>query len=281
MSAAVAASSSSWLEPAYRWYLHALKDEFGFSNEAVFVFTTWLMHELTNWSFQAFLFTCYRFDLFPKQRIQGKHFPSADLVWAAVKNSLISKTLFGFVGTLAIVKTTPFLSFVDIDGPIPPWYTFAWQFVVAWLFLDFMFYWSHRAFHTPYLYKTIHKRHHAFNDTVGIAYSYAHPIEDIFVNSLPTLLSLLITRMHLAHWAVFLVLRIAETIDAHSGYEFDWSPWRGIFGGSERHWFHHAKNAGNFGILNIWDPLMKTDAAYNRWKEEQQQKSKKDAGKSE
>jgi len=50
---------------------------------------------------------------------------------------------------------------------------------------DTVFYWGHRTLHTKYLYKYIHKKHHTFNDTICIAYIYAHPVEYFFSNILP------------------------------------------------------------------------------------------------
>jgi len=51
---------------------------------------------------------------------------------------------------------------------------------------DTSFYWLHRLFHTPRFYKLIHKKHHEFINTVGIASEYAHPLEFAFGNLLPS-----------------------------------------------------------------------------------------------
>jgi len=80
--------------------------------------------------------------------------------------------------------------------------------------------------------------------------------------------------LHVTEWWLFLAIRLWETIDAHSGYNFPFSPWcwfPSIQGGAERHDFHHSHNVGSFGMLNIWDPLMGTDKAFRRWKAKQYQ----------
>jgi sterol desaturase/sphingolipid hydroxylase (fatty acid hydroxylase superfamily) len=63
---------------------------------------------------------------------------------------------------------------------------------------------------------------------------------------------------------LWLVLRMMETIDAHSGYRFPFSPfsYKSV---SERHDFHHSNNRGNFGVTAFWDWLTGTDKAYNEW----------------
>ena len=45
------------------------------------------------------------------------------------------------------------------------------------LIVDFMFYWVHRSLHWSGVYKYIHKQHHMFKQSVGIAAEYAHPVE--------------------------------------------------------------------------------------------------------
>jgi sterol desaturase/sphingolipid hydroxylase (fatty acid hydroxylase superfamily) len=48
---------------------------------------------------------------------------------------------------------------------------------------DFLFYWAHRALHHPKLYGRIHKQHHLFKQTIGIAAEFAHPSILTFLHS--------------------------------------------------------------------------------------------------
>jgi len=70
---------------------------------------------------------------------------------------------------------------------------------------------------------------------------------------------------------IWLFLRVLETVDAHSGYYFPWSPFNWLaYGGSERHDFHHSHGTGNYGGAFVpWDALMGTDKAYLKWKANQ------------
>jgi len=54
---------------------------------------------------------------------------------------------------------------------------------------------------------------------------------------------------------------VAATIDAHSGYEFPWNPYRCLPMASSAtyHDFHHSKNVGNFsGAFTYLDYIFGT-----------------------
>lgn len=71
----------------------------------------------------------------------------------------------------------------------PSWLTIAWQFVVCMQVDDFLFYWLHRLCHVGWFYKHIHKKHHQFKHTIAIAVEWAHPVEELVVNTIPTVVS--------------------------------------------------------------------------------------------
>ena len=69
---------------------------------------------------------------------------------------------------------------------LPNVYKFTASIVFCALLEDFTFYCSHRFLHWKVIYPYIHKIHHEHNTTVTIAAEYAHPIEFILGNMLPT-----------------------------------------------------------------------------------------------
>lgn len=76
---------------------------------------------------------------------------------------------------------------------------------------------------------------------------------------------LLGSSMHASTLMTLLVIRVFETHDGHSGYEFPWSPFRLIpFGaGATYHDFHHSKNVGNYGsFMTVWDTIFNTNKDY-------------------
>lgn len=144
---------------------------------------------------------------------------------------------------------------------------------------DFCFYWTHRTLHHKALYPYIHKMHHTHTTTVGIAAEYAHPIEFIFGNMLPTSIGPMILgpSAHMLTIFAWYTVRFGETLDGHCGYEFSWSPYRLIpFSGSaEYHDFHHSVNIGNYGsFFCIWDTVFGTNKVFYKQVEEREKNPK-------
>jgi methylsterol monooxygenase len=140
---------------------------------------------------------------------------------------------------------------------------------------DFWFYWVHRLLHYGPFYKYIHKVHHEYAAPFGITAEYAHPIETIILG-LGTSLGPFLFGSHLLTLWIWLVVRVIQTVDAHSGYNFPWSFNRFIpfYGGAEFHDYHHMAFVGNYSsTFTIWDKVFGTDSKYQLWKSKQTKKS--------
>jgi len=127
---------------------------------------------------------------------------------------------------------------------------------------DSLFYWTHRILHHRFLYKRIHKIHHQYKKSIGIASLHAHPIEYILSNIIPTAAGSLFIRPHISTFWIWILWRLGETIDAHSGYDIPWSPYRILpySTSPKRHEQHHRKTVYNYGSwFTFWDILMGTD----------------------
>ena len=118
------------------------------------------------------------------------------------------------------------------------------------------FYLVHRAVHLPGLYIPIHKKHHKFVGTIGWAAEFAHPLEQIFANQLPTVAFVLIMYTKEGGQEVawtWLFWRLWETYEHHSGYDFSRTlPGRvGLLHGAQArfHDWHHTDNRGCFGYF--------------------------------
>jgi len=136
---------------------------------------------------------------------------------------------------------------------------------------DFLFYWSHRLLHHPKIYKHIHKKHHEFKSTIGIASEYAHPVESFISNLVPfisgPILVGLMSQTHAFTFWLWTLIRITETVDAHSGYCFPISPFNLLpfQGGPERHEYHHFYNRGSYGsFFCFWDWVCGTDLPFKQ-----------------
>lgn len=146
---------------------------------------------------------------------------------------------------------------------LPNWFELLWQIIFLIICEDFFFYWSHRILHIKQLYHYIHKVHHKYTNVIGIAAENAHPIEFLLGNAFPTHSGVLIlgSRIHFFTNILWIIIRIVKTTEAHSGYDFSWSPYSRMpsFCFSDFHNFHHLKNKGNYGsFLTIWDSLCGT-----------------------
>jgi hypothetical protein len=110
--------------------------------------------------------------------------------------------------------------------------------------------WTHRLLHSKLLYARFHKQHHAFRGSVGAAAEFAGPTEVVLSNQLPTVGLLLAVGAHPLVQAAWLVLRLTQTYEVHSGYEFS-DTLIGRLGltanETSHHDHHHSVNLGNFG----------------------------------
>jgi len=152
--------------------------------------------------------------------------------------------------------------------------TFALSLMFCMVIEDFVFSMSHRMLHTPFLYKHIHKIHHQHVVTIGIASQYAHPLEYFFGNLLPVVIGPLILgeNMHMVTALGWYGMRVIETVEGHSGYDFPWSPFYLLpFGtGYGYHAFHHSKNVGNYAsFFSIWDTVFGTNHEFFSYVDEQ------------
>lgn len=155
---------------------------------------------------------------------------------------------------------------------IPPIQTIILQLVLFFLIEDFVFYWGHRALHTPWLYKNVHSLHHEHAAPFGITAEYAHPFEVMFLGA-ATLAGPILVGPHLLTLQTYLTLRCMQTVECHSGYDFPWSlnRWMPLYGGADFHDHHHRIYSGNYSSTFIWvDKLFRTDTAYQIWKAKQQ-----------
>lgn len=77
--------------------------------------------------------------------------------------------------------------------------------------------------------------------------------------------TLLGSRMHYFTYLIWILVRVAESMDGHSGYEFPWSPFRLIpfSASSTYHDFHHSNNIGNYSsFFTFWDTVFGNNTAF-------------------
>ena len=112
-----------------------------------------------------------------------------------------------------------------------------------------------------------HKIHHEYTHPISIAGENSHPVEFALGNHYPALVGCFLLGNKLHFWTLMLwgVLRVAESHDAHCGYELPWSIFRIIPFGADAtyHHFHHSKNVGNYStFMTIWDTVFNTNTEF-------------------
>lgn len=229
-------------------------------------------HLVTFWCTLGFYVFISHFDLFRKYKINQKP-PKDSLISEAYRHTIIVQTI-GFFATYAYSYFFSTIIGMDMDfysrSEIPPIYIHVLHIIGCILFEDCMFYWVHRTLHHKSIYAKIHKQHHKFTINHPIAAEYAHPVEGFFGNFLPFFLPQILFGLHGSTVILWTLLRVAEAVDGHSGYDIPLSPFNLLRDGA-RHDFHHTHGGGPDGVgttgvfgslLGFWDWFCGTDKPF-------------------
>lgn len=152
----------------------------------------------------------------------------------------------------------------EYQGTAAPWAIAAYLAAII-LAHDTYFYWTHRAMHSPLLFKRFHRFHHrTITPTAWAAYSFALPEAFLMALFMPLYLYVVPT----PHFAVFLFLAIMILRNAmgHAGLELHPRGWASHpvlkwISTTTHHDLHHAGSFNhNFGFyFTWWDKLMGTE----------------------
>lgn len=255
-----------------------LVDLFGGNEYRMFVlgsfglsFSMWLLSNLT--MTVIYYLQLPFFEQFKIQRRPWSWLGSEDdrqefwgLVRLAIPLVLFNKFCIALPGLALNYPTAKLLGMSTAVADVPAWYVSVLHITAFMILEDSIFYWVHRILHHKSIYAYVHKLHHRFRMPIGLAAEFAHPIEYFLSNLLPFSLGPMLLGSHLYTFWMWIILRLWETLDGHSGYSFPWSPFRLIpFSGSAAHHdFHHSRNVGNFAsFFTWWDRLGGTDKAFH------------------
>lgn len=160
-------------------------------------------------------------------KIQKNRKPDAKLVRRATAATLcehivVRPLLFAFV-------LYPLCTYRNVGPlftrPIPSLFTMAWQICVFAFIDDSMNYWVHRLLHTvPFLYQTIHKRHHEITVSDAILAEYFHPLDSLLTGAFPIAAGPLLLACHEVTFNVWVLIRVLEGVLIHSGYNYPFLP---------------------------------------------------------
>ena len=135
---------------------------------------------------------------------------------------------------------------------------------------DAVFYAVHRALHDPRVFRLVHRMHHEWRAPIVLASEHAHVLEYVISNGVPVIVGPLLLRAHTFTVAIFVLVRVATSVDNHCGFAFPWSPVRLLpFGATaESHDFHHSSvSTGVFSSqFALLDALFETFGAFPEWR---------------
>jgi len=232
-----------------------------------FTFYLFTTYEIVFWLWNSFLIYIEIHDIpsIDQYRIQ-KHKKKLrfqpDIVHLMIKETILHKTSSILLSPILYYIFTYF-GHVEIHGTRPPWSTILYQLVLFILSEDTIFFWTHYLFHTPWLYKNIHKKHHVYKQPTGVTAVLSDPIETIQTQFAFWFMPMFVRETHIFTLCLWITIRVYQTIIAHSGYNFPyistqyWLP--ELMPGAIAHDFHHQHGKWNYGsFFSIWDRLMGT-----------------------
>lgn len=214
------------------------------------------LHTLGLLGFTAIYTLMLKRNVAPAYQVAGGAAPSPELSRIATREVLLGQPIFGVLCYFIVYPLWTLMG-GTMDGAVTP-LMFAWHFAVFVFVNDTLFYFSHRALHTRWLFKNVHVRHHRFRFVRGLVAEYAHPVED-FANFVAFVAGPILLGSPFPIVAAWVFLRMIETVDAHSGYTF--TPW------AKRHAFHHMYAArGCYGsFAGLWDRVLGTEQQFHEW----------------
>ncbi|XP_032996242.1 fatty acid hydroxylase domain-containing protein 2 isoform X2 [Lacerta agilis] len=231
---------------------------------AIFIVYAGIIPSLFFWSFNGILMvadatgkpsfiTRYRIQLGKNDPVDRKKLQNAILT--ALFNSL-------FISLPMIILMLPIMKWrgEPCSLHLPTFHWFLFELAIFTLLEEILFYYSHRLFHHPLLYKHIHKKHHEWTAPIGVVSIYAHPIEHVVSNMLPVMTGPILMGSHVTSIMAWNSLSFLATTISHCGYHLPFLP------SPEFHDFHHLKFNQCYGVLGVLDRLHGTDLLFKQTK---------------
>lgn len=227
-----------------------------------------------------FIFILRNYILLNFIELSIKHKPQINIVnhiedykYEFHKNVIISTSIEA-ITHLFICTTMMNSSFYSREIYYDILYFIPFSFYFEILF-DLFHYITHRLAHYKLIYKYLHKKHHKFLHPISIMTFYQDPIDLLFTNSLPTVLSLYIfPYLSYRQFHIILIYKTYTEICGHIGRfsypttsfpQFIWLPkLLNIELYTEDHDLHHSMNNCNYSKrFSLWDKVFNTYSKNN------------------
>ncbi|KAF9267193.1 C4-methyl sterol oxidase [Marasmius fiardii PR-910] len=232
---------------------------------------SFLMHEVVYFGRSIPWIIIDAIPYFRKWKLQPSKIPSPEEQWECTKQVLWAHLTVELPTIWLFHPLAEKVGMKTYHVPFPTWQTMLWQIAFFMFFEDWFHFVAHRALHTPILYKHIHKLHHKYSAPFGLAAEYAHPAE-VMILGFGTLGGSLIlcmfTEVHFISFFIWVILKLFQAIDSHSGYDFPWSLQHILpfWSGADHHDFHHMAFTNNYATsFRWWDRFFGTDDKYHAY----------------
>jgi len=188
----------------------------------------------------------------PTQQLINSRPLRAGQIRHEIHASIVSMAMF------SVLTSAVFLAiqrhWLRVDGPVN---ISRWVVEVGVLFIwnELHFYFSHRLFHTKFLFVNVHAVHHHSIVVTPFASWRFHWFEAVWLGAVMPLVMLFHT---FSVWSLLWLppLSLLWNVVGHSNWRPQ-SPWLGwLARASERHALHHSRSRGNYGfslpLLDRW-----------------------------
>lgn len=207
-------------------------------------------------------------------KIQKQKDNTRELLWKCFRMLMFSHIVIQLPMQMLFHPTAEFFGMKIHGVHFPGIAAIAGQILLFMVFEDTYHYWFHRMLHYGPFYRYIHKQHHEFTAPFGITAEYAHPLETLILGigtiGGPWLYVYATGDLHIITVFLWLIVRLFQTVDAHSGYDLPISLRRFLpfWAGADYHDYHHAVFLGNYSsTFRWWDWICGTDWRYVQYKQ--------------
>jgi Delta7-sterol 5-desaturase len=177
------------------------------------------------------------------------------------------------MSTVVIFSLVGYGLYLSINAGLTPVYNevsdygilyLIFSFLVAIVFHDFYFYWTHRFMHHKKVFKHVHRVHHeSTNPSPWAAYAF-HPWEAL-IQAMVFPIMVFTIPLHPIVMTLFLLYMIVRNVIGHLGFEIfpkGWTKnkWLSWTTAVTHHNLHHEKFNSNYGLyFTWWDRWMNTE----------------------
>ncbi|KAM7385489.1 hypothetical protein PAMP_001571 [Pampus punctatissimus] len=203
---------------------------------------------------------CFRVRVVRWYKIQPQSTVTWTMTWSCLCKILHNHVFFIFPLSVVHWYWTPVVS----PPPLAPEMLSVVKDILACLLLfDTQYFFWHLLHHkVSLLYYIFHKEHHIYTTPFSLTTENTNFWEILSLSFFTTLNSALLD-CHPLTDMLFAVINMYLSVEAHSGYEFPWSPHKlvpfGLYGGAQHHDLHHQKFKVNYApYFTHWDRLFGT-----------------------